>query len=121
MGNRRRRCRGADHLPPGMAQHTHFSEDGFDRANPKQYFEAQLQRVREAKVAVEEMRQLQEQLFQCYYRYAPDHYTKCKDLATDYYQRLRWEEGIPPAGFEDAHTRLRREEGGGISFERTHN
>lgn len=75
-------------------------------------------RVRENKVAIEEMKQLQEQLYQCYFRHAPDHYSQCKDLAMDYHRRLNWQDNIPPAGFADSESRLRRTDDGGLTFER---
>ena len=74
--------------------------------------------MRENKVAIEEMKQLQEQLYQCYFRHAPDHYSQCKDLAMDYHRRLNWQDNIPPAGFADSESRLRRTDDGGLTFER---
>ena len=75
-------------------------------------------RVRENKVAIEEMKQMQEQLYQCYFRNAPDHYSKCKDLAVAYHERLNWDNNIPPAGFANSESRLRRTDEGALTFER---
>ncbi len=80
-------------------------------------WEAQFQRAREVKVAVEELRVLQERLFQCYYRNAPDHYTACKDLATQYKQRVSMAHNIPPAGY-DSVSRLRRTPEGSVVIDR---
>lgn len=74
--------------------------------------------MREAKIAIEEMRVLQEQLFQCYYKNAPDHYTKCQDLATEYRRRLDWSHNLPPVGYANSECRLRRANDGELVFER---
>jgi hypothetical protein len=69
------------------------------------------------KVAIEELRVLQEQLFQCYYRHAPDHYTACKDLATEYKSRVVMSHSIPSSG-HDSVSRLRRTTEGSLVVDR---
>jgi hypothetical protein len=60
---------------------------------------------------------LQEELFKCYYRNAPDHYSKCKDLAVEYKRRLEMPHNIPPVGY-DSVCRLRRTEDGGLTYQK---
>jgi len=69
--------------------------------------------VRERKIAIEEMRILQEEMFKCYYASAPDHHTKCKHLVDEYKERLSWPYYIPPTGYDgETTTRLRRSKDG---------
>ncbi len=60
------------------------------------------------------MRVLQEKLFKCFYRTAPDHYTMCSDLARVYKERLDWgPTSLPPLGYADSQCKLRRTPDGG--------
>lgn len=55
------------------------------------------------------MRVLQEKLFRCYYRHAPDHYTACGELARQYKERLDWgPTSLPPVDYANSQCRLRR-------------
>ncbi len=94
-----------------------FSDAGFNRESPREVAEATYQRVREVKIAVEEVRVLQEELFKCYHRHAPDHYHMCKDLAMEYKRRIRQDNLIPPVGYPASTSRLRRTEDGKLVYE----
>jgi len=86
-----------------------FNDEDFPTEDPVAYVRAIRQRSLEHLIAMEELKELQQQLSECYYREGVNYLTKCRPLVEECSKRLnQWRAFVPPKDEEtDSVIRMR--------------